>query len=121
MNALMVQYASAVYRANNDPNEEPRERVKRLGKSLRDVVRLRRCELAGEQAEIHRERAKIQREKTDEGQMKKLMEMVHDRKVLQQLKPAMSDEERALRISMRLFPDLVSAEDKAKFAKLERI
>jgi hypothetical protein len=66
---LMTHYAAAVQRSNADVDEEPRERVKRLGKSLRDITRLRRCELtrerAHEQAEIGRERVELMRERLE--------------------------------------------------------
>lgn len=69
MAVLMSHYAAAVQRSNADTAEEPRERVKRLGKSLRDMTRLRRCELARErareQSEIGRERAALMRERLE--------------------------------------------------------
>lgn len=66
---LMTHYAAAVRRSNADTAEEPREQVKRLGKSLRDITRLRRCELVRErvreQAEIGRERVALMRERLE--------------------------------------------------------
>lgn len=66
---LLSHYAAAVQRSNADTAEEPRERVKRLGRSLRDITRLRRCELvrerAREQGEIGRERVALMRERLE--------------------------------------------------------
>lgn len=59
--AVMTHYAGAVQRSNGKPDEEPSERVRRLGQSLRDVVRLGRYELARERAELDRERLELQR------------------------------------------------------------
>ncbi len=103
--ALMAHYTAAVNRSNGDDIEEPRERVKRLSKSLRDVVRLRRCELARERTQIQRESLEIKREKTEDGHRKKLMELIHDKRVREKLQPGMSDEERTRRITAILFPD----------------
>lgn len=66
---LVTHYAAAVQRSNADPAEGPRERAKRLGKSLRDMARLRRYELTRErvrdQAEIGRERVALMRERLE--------------------------------------------------------
>lgn len=59
---LMAHYTAACYRSNTDETEDPRASVRRLGKSLRDVIRLRRSELAREQVRIGRERVAIDRE-----------------------------------------------------------
>lgn len=66
---LMTYYAIAVEDANHDTSEAPEKRLKRLGQSLRDVIRVRRYELARDQAELQseigRERLTIQRERLE--------------------------------------------------------
>lgn len=112
---LMAQYTAACYRSNTDEAEEPRARVRRLGKSLRDIVRLRRCELARERArdqnQLGRERLALDREwlqleqqKTDAGQRKKFMELANDPKIQDKLTPKMTPEEKAQAIYDRFFP-----------------
>jgi hypothetical protein len=73
-NALVVHYAAAVQDSNANSEEEPAKRVERLGKSLKDMSRLRRHELArerlrehvrigGEWVALERERLEIERAK----------------------------------------------------------
>lgn len=62
--AIVAQYAAAVYRSNTDTAEKPGDRVRRLGKSLRDLDRLRRREQARERIEIQREWLELERART---------------------------------------------------------
>lgn len=62
--AIVAQYAAAVYRSNTNTTEEPSARVRRLGKSLRDLDRLRRREQARERIEIQREWLELERART---------------------------------------------------------
>jgi hypothetical protein len=73
-NALVAHYAAALRESNGDSNEEPGKRVERLGKSLREMSRLRRYELARERFHEHvrigeewvaleRERLELERER----------------------------------------------------------
>jgi hypothetical protein len=64
--AIVAQYAAAVYRSNIGTAEEPSARVRRLGKSLRDLDRLRRREQARERIEIQREWLEFERRKYKE-------------------------------------------------------
>lgn len=57
---LTVHYAAALEDAIAETDDKPRNRVERLGKSLRDVVRLRRFELTND---VERERVKMGRER----------------------------------------------------------
>ena len=60
---LMTHYAAAIRHSNADTAEEPRERLKRLGKSLREMARLHRCEIGREQVALMREKLELQRAK----------------------------------------------------------
>ena len=56
--ALLDQYATALSRSNADEAEDPRDTARRLGKSIREVVRVLRCGQSQQRAEIQRERAR---------------------------------------------------------------
>src|SRR6185437_4580122 len=60
---LMTHYAAAFRHSNADTAEEPRERLKRLGKSLREMARLHRCEIGREQLALMRDKLELQRAK----------------------------------------------------------
>ena len=60
---LMTHYAVAFRHSNADTAEEPRERLKRLGKSMREMARLHRCEIGREQLALMREKIELQRAK----------------------------------------------------------
>jgi hypothetical protein len=66
---LMTYYALAVEDSNHDVAEIPQKRLKRLGQSLRDVIRVRRYDLARNQAELQseigRERLTLERERLE--------------------------------------------------------
>src|SRR5579871_5420064 len=75
-NALMAHYAAALEDSNAMPEEDPKARVERLGRSLKDMSRLRRDELAGERLREHvrieeewvaieRQRAELERERLE--------------------------------------------------------
>ena len=108
---LMAHYTAAFYRSNGDATEEPRARVRRLGKSMRDMIRLQRYQLAREQAQIGRDRLELQRQwlelerqKTDDGQRKKFLELAHDARIIDKLTPTMTEAERARRIEEFFLP-----------------
>src|SRR5215469_16739949 len=64
---LLDQYAVALSRSNADEAEDPRDRARRLGKSICEVVRVLRCDQGRQHVEIRRERTRqhseIQRER----------------------------------------------------------
>lgn len=66
---LMAHYAIAVEDAIGEPDEKPSGRVERLGRSLRDVVRVRRYDMererARERSEIEKERVTLERERIE--------------------------------------------------------
>jgi len=53
--AVTAHFAAALYRSTTDTAEQPVARVKRLGKSLRDIDRLRCRAQAGERIQIQRQ------------------------------------------------------------------
>ena len=66
---LMAHYAVAVEDAIAETDEKPGGRVERLGRSLRDVVRVRRYDMERERdrerAEIDKERVRLERERIE--------------------------------------------------------
>src|SRR5579871_4636634 len=75
-NALTAHYAAALEDSNAIPEEDPKARVERLGRSLKDMSRLRRDELAAERLREHvrieevwvaieRQRAELERERLE--------------------------------------------------------
>lgn len=66
---LMVHYAAALEDALGESDEKPSKRVERLGQSLRDVVQVRRYDLARERArehgEVEKERVTLERERLE--------------------------------------------------------
>lgn len=51
----MAHYAAALQRSTREPDEDPRKQLRRLSKSIRDVVRMRRSEHNREQLKLERE------------------------------------------------------------------
>ncbi len=88
--AVVAQYAAAVYRCGADSAEKPSDRVRRLGKSPRDLDRLRRREQAQERIDIQRERLELERSK-----------MKHQSKE-SETEPELSHEERAEMVKQML-------------------
>src|SRR5215469_16797048 len=60
--ALLTHYADALSRSNPDEAEDPRDCARRVGKSMREVVRVLRCQQGQQRVEIQRARAHHQAE-----------------------------------------------------------
>lgn len=110
--AVVAHYAAALSRSHVDSSDELRRRLRSLSKSLRDVIRLRRCELARQQTQFGQQRLELEsqwleleRQKTDDGQRKKFLELANDAGIHERLTPKMTPEEKALAIKKRFFPD----------------
>lgn len=101
---LLARYAKVLKRLDGELTEELRADLQCVGKSLRDLVRYRRYEQARERTKIQRETLDLKRQKTDEGQRKKFMELANDPKLQDKLTPKMTPEEKAQAIYDRFFP-----------------
>lgn len=53
---VLAHYAAALAETDAIADEDPRDRVRRLGKSIRDIVRVCRCQQDRDRVEIQRER-----------------------------------------------------------------
>ena len=109
--AVVAHYAAALSRSHVDSSEDLRRRLRALSKSLRDVVRLRRCELARQQTqfaqqhlELERQWLELEQQKTDDGQRKKFLELTNDLKIQDKLTPKMTREEKQRLLEEYLFP-----------------
>lgn len=98
--AVIAQYAAAVYRSNADKTEEPMARVRRLGKSLRDLDRLRRREQARERIEIQREWLELERQKCREAKTSETEEQPMNNNEIQ----PMTEEEKTEMLRKLLMP-----------------
>lgn len=96
---ITAHYAAALYRSTTDTTEQPDARVKRLGKSLRDLDRLRGRAQAGERIQIQR-------------QWFELDQQIENRRSQSQAsghaqsppEPKISEEEKARRLKEYIYP-----------------
>ncbi len=102
---VMARYATTLYSSNGEMSAEVQARLQSLSKSLRDLVRYRRCQQSRDRTQILRESLEIKRQKTEEGQRKKFLELAKDRKIHERLTPKMTEEERTEAIKRILFPN----------------
>lgn len=104
---MLARYAATLY-GSHDTAKDPDRTLRRLGRSLREVVRLRRCGQAEERMRIEREWLELARQKTERGQREKFREWIKDPKVREKLKPLMSDEEK-----QRIIEEILDSEEEA--------
>jgi hypothetical protein len=62
---VLAHYAQAIFRSLADHHEQPRARVRRLGRSLREMDRIMRRELSEERMQIELEQFQFEQEKLD--------------------------------------------------------
>jgi len=63
--AVLAYYAQAINRSLADKNEAPRARVRRLGRSLREMDRIMRRDLSEERMQIELDQLQFEQEKLD--------------------------------------------------------
>ncbi len=102
---VLARYANIIHGATGELSKEMEGQLKYLSKSLRDLVRFRRCRQAERRTDIQEETLELKRQKTEEGQRKVFMELVKDPKILAKITPKMTAEEKAAAISKILFPN----------------
>lgn len=102
---MLARYAATLY-GSHDTAQDPGRTLRRLGRSLREVARLRRCGQAEERMQLEREWLELARQKTEKGQREKFREWVKDPKVREKIKPTMSDEEK-----QRIIEEILDAEE----------
>ncbi len=102
---VLARYAAIVHGSPGAPSAEMEAEIKCLSKSLRDLVRYRRCRQGEERTQIQRETLEVKRQKTEEGQRKAFMELARNPKIQEKLTPKMTAEEKAAAISKILFPN----------------
>ncbi len=102
---VLARYAATVHGATGEISAATESLLKCMSKSLRDLVRYRRCRQGAERTEIQRETLDLKRQKTEEGQRKKFMELARNPKIQEKLTPKMTPEEKAAAISKILFPN----------------
>jgi hypothetical protein len=62
---VLAHYARAIFRSLVDDKEQPRARVRRLGRSLREMDRIMRRDLSEERMQIELEQLQFEQEKLD--------------------------------------------------------
>ena len=101
---LLARYAIILKRTRDEMTDELLAQLQYVGKSLRDFVRYGRYGQARERTQIQRETLDLKRQKTDEGQRKKFLELTKDPKIQDKLTPKMTREEKAAALEAYLFP-----------------
>jgi len=101
---LLARYAVLLNRTHGAISDELRALLQCMSKSLRDIIRYRRYEQARKRTQIQQETLDLKRQKTDEGQRKKFLELAKDAKIQDKLTPKMTEEEKAAALEAYLFP-----------------
>ena len=107
---MLARYAAAIYGSTDDANEDPDVRLKRLSKSVRDFVRLRRCEFTRERIEMEREWLELQRVKNEKKKPPETAQVIESTEI----QPCLSEEEKTELLKQLLLPKEEEGETESK-------